>query len=144
MRQSHLKNALVNLMVHQLNVTGPQIRQINQIFRQLDKNGDGTISHSELTEGKLQLNITALFTLIYTWRFFVLHVTLMRNYRECSGLAQVGLPQWDINRIIQSIDVDDSGNVSYTGEMTVFMESGTRAQVHDDQAEVIAVIRKPT
>ncbi|CDJ35704.1 CAM kinase, CDPK family, putative [Eimeria mitis] len=31
-----------------------------------------------------------------------------------ASLAQVGLPQWDINRIIQSIDVDDSGNVSYT------------------------------
>ena len=53
MRQSHLKNALVNLMVHQLNVTGPQIRQINEIFRKLDKDGDGTISHSELTEGVL-------------------------------------------------------------------------------------------
>ncbi|OEH76491.1 CAM CDPK domain-containing protein [Cyclospora cayetanensis] len=83
MRQSHLKNALVNMMVHQLNVTGPQIRQINDIFRQLDKDGDGTISHTELTE----------------------------------GLEQVGLPQWDINRIIQSVDVDDSGNVSYTGKL---------------------------
>ena len=40
-------------MVHQLNVTGPQIRQINEIFRKLDKDGDGTISHSELTEGVL-------------------------------------------------------------------------------------------
>lgn len=52
MKQSHLKNALVNMMVHQLNVTGPQIRQINALFRQLDKDGDGTISHKELTEGK--------------------------------------------------------------------------------------------
>ncbi|KFG38076.1 calcium-dependent protein kinase CDPK6, partial [Toxoplasma gondii p89] len=50
MRQSHLKNALVNLMAHQLNVTGQQIRHINQIFRQLDKNGDGLLSHQELTE----------------------------------------------------------------------------------------------
>ena len=31
----------------------------------------------------------------------------------------MGLPQWDINRIIQSIDVDDSGNVSYTGDYQV-------------------------
>ncbi|KFG50796.1 calcium-dependent protein kinase CDPK6 [Toxoplasma gondii RUB] len=30
------------------------------------------------------------------------------------GLAEAGVPQWDINRILQSIDVDDSGNVSYT------------------------------
>lgn len=80
MRQSHLKNALVNLMAHQLNVTGQQIRHINQIFRQLDKNGDGLLSHQELTE----------------------------------GLMEAGVPQWDINRILQSIDVDDSGNVSYT------------------------------
>ncbi|CDJ50823.1 CAM kinase, CDPK family, putative [Eimeria brunetti] len=57
MRQSHLKNALVNLMVHQLNVTGPQIRQINEIFRKLDKDGDGTISHSELTEGLAQVGL---------------------------------------------------------------------------------------
>ncbi|XP_026192969.1 calcium-dependent protein kinase 2 [Cyclospora cayetanensis] len=57
MRQSHLKNALVNMMVHQLNVTGPQIRQINDIFRQLDKDGDGTISHTELTEGLEQVGL---------------------------------------------------------------------------------------
>ncbi|CDI73766.1 CAM kinase, CDPK family, putative [Eimeria praecox] len=57
MRQSHLKNALVNLMAHQLNVTGPQIRQINKIFRKLDKDGDGTISHSELTEGLAQVGL---------------------------------------------------------------------------------------
>ncbi|PFH37490.1 calcium-dependent protein kinase CDPK6 [Besnoitia besnoiti] len=80
MRQSHLKNALVNLMAHQLNVTGQQIRHINQIFRQLDKNGDGLLSHQELTE----------------------------------GLLEAGVPRWDINRILQSVDVDDSGNVSYT------------------------------
>lgn len=80
MKQSHLKNALVNMMAHQLNVTGSQIRQISKMFITLDTNGDGILSNEELAE----------------------------------GLARVGLPQWDINRIIQSIDIDDSGNVSYT------------------------------
>ncbi|KFG99232.1 putative calcium-dependent protein kinase, partial [Toxoplasma gondii VAND] len=61
MRQSHLKNALVNLMAHQLNVTGQQIRHINQIFRQLDKNGDGLLSHQELTEGATVKMIRFLF-----------------------------------------------------------------------------------
>lgn len=30
------------------------------------------------------------------------------------GLLEAGVARWDINRILQSIDVDDSGNVSYT------------------------------
>eukprot|EP00922_Rhytidocystis_sp_ex-Travisia-forbesii_P019595 GHVS01028975.1.p1 GENE.GHVS01028975.1~~GHVS01028975.1.p1 ORF type:complete len:342 (-),score=37.58 GHVS01028975.1:3-1028(-) len=51
MKQSHLKNALVNMMAHQLNVSGSQIRQINEIFHSLDKDGNGTLSHAEITEG---------------------------------------------------------------------------------------------
>eukprot|EP00921_Rhytidocystis_pertsovi_P016472 GHVQ01025992.1.p1 GENE.GHVQ01025992.1~~GHVQ01025992.1.p1 ORF type:complete len:143 (+),score=22.34 GHVQ01025992.1:250-678(+) len=30
------------------------------------------------------------------------------------GLAGAGIPQWDVNRILQAVDVDDSGNLSYT------------------------------
>jgi len=57
MNQSNLKNALVNMVAHQLNVTGRQIRQINEIFRTLDKDGNGTLSHVELTEGLLKVGI---------------------------------------------------------------------------------------
>eukprot|EP00382_Lankesteria_abbotti_P000717 CAMPEP_0113844434 /NCGR_PEP_ID=MMETSP0372-20130328/236_1 /TAXON_ID=340204 /ORGANISM="Lankesteria abbotti" /LENGTH=637 /DNA_ID=CAMNT_0000813439 /DNA_START=216 /DNA_END=2129 /DNA_ORIENTATION=- /assembly_acc=CAM_ASM_000359 len=57
MKQSSLKNALVNLMAHQLNITGSQIRGINDIFRALDKDGNGTLSHEELTEGLTRAGI---------------------------------------------------------------------------------------
>eukprot|EP00914_Ancora_sagittata_P003219 GHVO01006629.1.p1 GENE.GHVO01006629.1~~GHVO01006629.1.p1 ORF type:complete len:372 (+),score=68.28 GHVO01006629.1:103-1116(+) len=80
MKQSGLKNALVNMMAHQLNMSGSQIKSINGIFRSLDKDGNGTLSHDELIE----------------------------------GFTQAGVPKWDTNRIIQALDVDDSGYISYT------------------------------
>lgn len=57
-----------------------------------------------------------------------MHVYILHKHVRflISGLAQVGLPQWDINRIIQSIDVDDSGNVSYTGNRISGKKSGSR------------------
>eukprot|EP00923_Selenidium_pygospionis_P027870 GHVN01050389.1.p1 GENE.GHVN01050389.1~~GHVN01050389.1.p1 ORF type:complete len:584 (+),score=58.26 GHVN01050389.1:254-2005(+) len=80
MKQSNLHNALVNMMAHQLNFTGSQVRQINDTFRALDEDNSGTLSAKELTD----------------------------------GLAKAGVPKWDINRIIQALDVDDSGQVTYT------------------------------
>lgn len=80
MKQNQLKHALVNMMAHQLNVTGPQIKQITKTFKQLDQDGNGVLTPEELI----------------------------------SGLQSAGVPQWDINRIVQSMDVDDTGFISYT------------------------------
>ncbi|KAF7456951.1 calcium-dependent protein kinase CDPK6 [Cryptosporidium felis] len=80
MKQNQLKHALVNMMAHQLNVTGSQIKQITKTFELLDQDGNGVLTPEELV----------------------------------SGLHSAGVPQWDINRIVQSMDVDDTGFISYT------------------------------
>lgn len=51
MRQSTLKNILVNLMTHQLPIRDPQIRKIISDFKRLDADGDGVISPAELQAG---------------------------------------------------------------------------------------------
>eukprot|EP01069_Polyplicarium_translucidae_P000365 Polyplicarium_translucidae@DN1206_c0_g1_i2.p1 len=51
MKQGELKKALVNVITHQLNVTGSQIRNIVNIFRGLDVDSSGTLTHEELTRG---------------------------------------------------------------------------------------------
>ncbi|OII77609.1 protein kinase domain-containing protein [Cryptosporidium andersoni] len=80
MKQNQLKQALVNMMAHQLNVTGSQIRNITHVFKELDQDGNGILTPEELMD----------------------------------GLQSVGIPQWDINRIVQAMDVDDTGSISYT------------------------------
>lgn len=50
-KQSNLKNVLTNMLAHQLNVTGTQIRRITDIFRSLDKDGNGYLSKRELGDG---------------------------------------------------------------------------------------------
>ncbi|KAH7647533.1 hypothetical protein FG379_000616 [Cryptosporidium bovis] len=80
MKQNQLKHALVNMMAHQLNVTGSQIKRITKVFKSLDQDGNGVLTPEELV----------------------------------SGLQTAGVPQWDINRIVQSMDVDDTGFISYT------------------------------
>eukprot|EP01071_Lankesteria_metandrocarpae_P008584 Lankesteria_metandrocarpae@DN4999_c0_g1_i1.p1 len=84
MRGGAVKQALSNLLTHQLNVNGPQVKEIIHLFRTLDKDCDGTLSHDELS----------------------------------NGLQKAGWSQWDINRIEQSLDMDDSGNVNYTEFLT--------------------------
>uniref|UniRef100_A0A0G4HZ07 non-specific serine/threonine protein kinase n=1 Tax=Chromera velia CCMP2878 TaxID=1169474 RepID=A0A0G4HZ07_9ALVE len=51
MRQSNLKNALVNLMAHQLDMNVGQMREISKIFTSLDTDKSGTLSRDELSEG---------------------------------------------------------------------------------------------
>lgn len=51
MRQSNLRNALVNMMVHQLSVTAPQVQKLGNLFRSLDKDNNGVLTISELSEG---------------------------------------------------------------------------------------------
>ncbi|EEA06091.1 protein kinase domain-containing protein [Cryptosporidium muris RN66] len=80
MKQNQLKQALVNMMAHQLNVTGSQIRNITHVFKELDQDGNGILTPEELID----------------------------------GLQSVGIPQWDINRIVQAMDADDTGSISYT------------------------------
>ncbi|XP_055389008.1 calcium-dependent protein kinase 6-like [Condylostylus longicornis] len=50
-RQSNLKNVLTNMLAHQLNVTGGQVRQINDVFKALDVDGNGLLSKAELADG---------------------------------------------------------------------------------------------
>lgn len=56
-RQPNLKNILTNLLAHQLNVTGHQIREINAVFRALDTDGNGHLSKKELAYGLSRVGI---------------------------------------------------------------------------------------
>lgn len=51
MKQANLKNVLMNMMAHQLDVTGSQIKQINKLFVSLDKDQNGLLSAEELIIG---------------------------------------------------------------------------------------------
>lgn len=61
MRQSNLKNALVNMMVHQMNVTAPQIQTLANLFRTLDKDGNGVLTVQELTKGNNWMSLHKLW-----------------------------------------------------------------------------------
>lgn len=98
MRQSNLKNALVNMMVHQMNVTAPQIQKLGNLFRTLDKDGNGVLTLQELSSGQLGLAR-------------IIHV--------CVGLQGAGWKPWDINRIVSALDLDSSGEIDYTGTHVV-------------------------
>lgn len=80
MKQAGLKNVLINLMAHQLDFTGSQVKQISQVFNDLDKDQNGMLSAEELA-----------------W-----------------GLRNAGLQPWEITKIIQALDIDGSGSISYT------------------------------
>lgn len=51
MKQANLKNVLINLMAHQLDFNGSQIKQINKIFTNLDRDQNGMLSSDELAQG---------------------------------------------------------------------------------------------
>lgn len=51
MKQAGLKNVLINLMAHQLDFTGSQVREINRVFNALDKDQNGMLSSKELADG---------------------------------------------------------------------------------------------
>eukprot|EP01053_Blabericola_migrator_P006982 Blabericola_migrator_1__6981@NODE_3539_length_1695_cov_173_318182_g1327_i1_p1_GENE_NODE_3539_length_1695_cov_173_318182_g1327_i1NODE_3539_length_1695_cov_173_318182_g1327_i1_p1_ORF_typecomplete_len271_score57_56EFhand_7/PF13499_6/1_4e13EFhand_7/PF13499_6/2_4e15EFhand_1/PF00036_32/0_053EFhand_1/PF00036_32/5_1e05EFhand_1/PF00036_32/0_00059EFhand_1/PF00036_32/1_3e06EFhand_8/PF13833_6/1_3EFhand_8/PF13833_6/2_5e05EFhand_8/PF13833_6/0_00088EFhand_8/PF13833_6/6_4e08EFhand_5/PF13202_6/0_0015EFhand_5/PF1 len=80
MKQAGLKNVLINLMAHQLDFTGGQVKLISDVFNKLDKDQNGLLSASELT----------------------------------LGLRNAGLQPWEITKIIQALDIDGSGSISYT------------------------------
>eukprot|EP01057_Protomagalhaensia_wolfi_P005877 Protomagalhaensia_wolfi_Nauph_80__5876@NODE_756_length_2026_cov_31_084046_g568_i0_p1_GENE_NODE_756_length_2026_cov_31_084046_g568_i0NODE_756_length_2026_cov_31_084046_g568_i0_p1_ORF_typecomplete_len648_score155_64Pkinase/PF00069_25/8_3e70Pkinase/PF00069_25/6_3e03Pkinase_Tyr/PF07714_17/5_1e48EFhand_7/PF13499_6/0_00016EFhand_7/PF13499_6/4_2e03EFhand_7/PF13499_6/7_5e13EFhand_7/PF13499_6/4_1e17EFhand_1/PF00036_32/0_0014EFhand_1/PF00036_32/3_3e03EFhand_1/PF00036_32/0_0018EFhand_1/PF00036_32/0_003EFha len=50
-RHSGLKAALINMMTHQLNFNGTQIKKLSKIFKQLDTDNSGTLSPKELAFG---------------------------------------------------------------------------------------------
>lgn len=59
MRQSHLKNALVHMMVHQMNISAPHVEKLAKLFRTFDKDGNGVLSEKEITLGNMaDLNCT--------------------------------------------------------------------------------------
>lgn len=74
-KHSGLKAALINLMTHQLNFNGTQIKKLSDIFKQIDTDHSGTLSSNELA----------------------------------TGLANTGMDPWDINKIVQALDLDGSG-----------------------------------
>eukprot|EP01054_Gregarina_sp_Poly1_P003280 Gregarina_sp_Poly_1__3279@NODE_1939_length_3040_cov_145_079717_g361_i1_p2_GENE_NODE_1939_length_3040_cov_145_079717_g361_i1NODE_1939_length_3040_cov_145_079717_g361_i1_p2_ORF_typecomplete_len298_score52_37EFhand_7/PF13499_6/1_1e14EFhand_7/PF13499_6/2_5e15EFhand_1/PF00036_32/0_002EFhand_1/PF00036_32/5_8e05EFhand_1/PF00036_32/0_0002EFhand_1/PF00036_32/9e06EFhand_8/PF13833_6/0_1EFhand_8/PF13833_6/2_1e07EFhand_8/PF13833_6/0_0011EFhand_8/PF13833_6/4_8e07EFhand_6/PF13405_6/0_00059EFhand_6/PF13405_6/0_ len=80
MKQAGLKNVLINLMAHQLDFTGGQVKLISQVFNNLDKDQNGLLSAEELAQ----------------------------------GLRNAGLQPWEITKIIQALDIDGSGSISYT------------------------------
>eukprot|EP01055_Gregarina_sp_Pseudo9_P000358 Gregarina_sp_Pseudo_9__357@NODE_122_length_4124_cov_18_086659_g114_i0_p2_GENE_NODE_122_length_4124_cov_18_086659_g114_i0NODE_122_length_4124_cov_18_086659_g114_i0_p2_ORF_typecomplete_len539_score128_64Pkinase/PF00069_25/6_5e73Pkinase_Tyr/PF07714_17/1_5e48EFhand_7/PF13499_6/0_00038EFhand_7/PF13499_6/3_5e13EFhand_7/PF13499_6/2e14EFhand_8/PF13833_6/0_00043EFhand_8/PF13833_6/0_021EFhand_8/PF13833_6/8_2e05EFhand_8/PF13833_6/0_0023EFhand_8/PF13833_6/3_1e07EFhand_1/PF00036_32/0_00028EFhand_1/PF00036_32 len=80
MKQAGLKNVLINLMAHQLDFTGEQVKLISRVFNELDKDQNGLLSAEELA-----------------W-----------------GLRNAGLQPWEITKIIQALDIDGSGSISYT------------------------------
>mmetsp|Transcript_3614 Transcript_3614/g.7467 ORF Transcript_3614/g.7467 Transcript_3614/m.7467 type:complete len:588 (-) Transcript_3614:158-1921(-) len=80
MKQGTLKNALTNMLTHSLTVNNKQLKRLQQVFMQADKDSSGTLSNQELSE----------------------------------ALREIGIPQWDITRIVQALDVDDDKCISYT------------------------------
>jgi len=50
MKQSALKNALVTMVAHQLNMNNEQIKQIKDLFLSFDTDRNGTLSHEELRQ----------------------------------------------------------------------------------------------
>eukprot|EP01056_Protomagalhaensia_sp_Gyna25_P005268 Protomagalhaensia_sp_Gyna_25__5267@NODE_649_length_2914_cov_15_548870_g505_i0_p1_GENE_NODE_649_length_2914_cov_15_548870_g505_i0NODE_649_length_2914_cov_15_548870_g505_i0_p1_ORF_typecomplete_len671_score136_67Pkinase/PF00069_25/6_2e69Pkinase_Tyr/PF07714_17/5_5e48EFhand_7/PF13499_6/1e10EFhand_7/PF13499_6/1_6e13EFhand_7/PF13499_6/1_1e14EFhand_8/PF13833_6/0_2EFhand_8/PF13833_6/5_8e05EFhand_8/PF13833_6/0_016EFhand_8/PF13833_6/0_00017EFhand_8/PF13833_6/0_00029EFhand_8/PF13833_6/1_6e06EFhand_1/PF00036 len=80
MKQAQLKNVLINLMAHQLDFSSGQVKQISDVFHQLDKDQNGTLSSAELAQ----------------------------------GLRNAGLQPWEITKIVQALDIDGSGSISYT------------------------------
>lgn len=79
-KHSGLKAALINLMTHQLNFNGGQVKVLSDLFKSLDTDNSGTLSREELSR----------------------------------GLAQAGFEPWDINKVVHALDVDGSGDISYT------------------------------
>eukprot|EP01053_Blabericola_migrator_P003229 Blabericola_migrator_1__3228@NODE_194_length_11541_cov_124_962524_g167_i0_p3_GENE_NODE_194_length_11541_cov_124_962524_g167_i0NODE_194_length_11541_cov_124_962524_g167_i0_p3_ORF_typecomplete_len636_score103_37Pkinase/PF00069_25/4e71Pkinase/PF00069_25/4_1e03Pkinase_Tyr/PF07714_17/8_8e50EFhand_7/PF13499_6/0_00059EFhand_7/PF13499_6/5_5e03EFhand_7/PF13499_6/4_2e13EFhand_7/PF13499_6/8_1e15EFhand_1/PF00036_32/0_0022EFhand_1/PF00036_32/0_0024EFhand_1/PF00036_32/0_0028EFhand_1/PF00036_32/7_5e07EFhand_1/ len=58
-RHSGLKAALINMMTHQLNFNGSQIKKLSKIFKQLDTDNSGTLSPGELSSGLEKAGIEA-------------------------------------------------------------------------------------
>ncbi|KJP87667.1 CAMK/CDPK protein kinase [Plasmodium fragile] len=80
MKQSNIRNIIVNIMAHELSVIDSHLKYINELFCKIDTNHNGSLSHGE----------------IYT------------------VLANAGIKKWDINRIVQALDINDRGSVTYT------------------------------
>ncbi|SCO67327.1 calcium-dependent protein kinase 6, putative [Plasmodium vivax] len=80
MKQSNIRNIIVNIMAHELSVIDSHLKYINELFCKIDTNHNGSLSHGE----------------IY------------------AVLANAGIKKWDINRIVQALDINDRGSVTYT------------------------------
>ncbi|GAW80996.1 calcium-dependent protein kinase 6 [Plasmodium gonderi] len=80
MKQSNIRNIIVNIMAHELSVIDSHLKYINNLFCKIDTNHNGSLSHGE----------------IY------------------SVLSNTGIKKWDINRIVQALDINDRGSINYT------------------------------
>ncbi|VWU53247.1 calcium-dependent protein kinase 6, partial [Hepatocystis sp. ex Piliocolobus tephrosceles] len=80
MKHSNIRNIIVNIMAHELNIINKTIKYINELFLKIDTNHNGSLSHREI-------------------------------YRV---LASAGVKKWDINRIVQALDINDRGSINYT------------------------------
>ncbi|KAH0486820.1 MAG: hypothetical protein KVP17_001111 [Porospora cf. gigantea B] len=88
MKRSETKTAIFNLLAHQLDISNGSIREICQLFYQLDADNSGTLSRKEVH----------------------------------TGLTASGWNSWDIQRVIQALDVDDSGEIQYNEFLAACVE----------------------
>ncbi|ETB57755.1 CAMK/CDPK protein kinase [Plasmodium yoelii 17X] len=80
MKNSNIRNVIVNIMAHELCVINNHVKYINDIFLKTDTNHNGSLSHREI------YNV----------------------------LSNAGVKKWDINRMIQALDINDKGCITYT------------------------------
>eukprot|EP00917_Polyrhabdina_sp_WS-2016_P013944 GHVP01030423.1.p1 GENE.GHVP01030423.1~~GHVP01030423.1.p1 ORF type:complete len:576 (-),score=114.00 GHVP01030423.1:4157-5884(-) len=50
-KKTELQKAMFNMVAHQVSVSGTRVKKITEIFRSLDKDNCGTISHHDLSRG---------------------------------------------------------------------------------------------
>lgn len=70
-KRSELKNALVNLVISQMSRTAPKIRELTDLYRSFDRDGDGIVTCEELATGKLTGGSRAVIVWYTIKRLFV-------------------------------------------------------------------------